>query len=186
MPTSEVTWSLSRASTHPTMVMVRVSFHIHRPSHSWNKAISNLTLKIQGQGHGYGQRARLHSQPSIQQTCFHFLSHQSDQQFLRNNYFKIWPWKIQAQGHGWGQRSRSHSWPSIQLMHFLFVSHQSDQKFLRYGQWIVWPWKRQNFAFRNSDMVPTSKYILKKLMTFKLYPIDDIIFAENLVTHGAR
>ena len=27
-------------------------FHVNQPSHSWNTAFPNLTLKIQGQGHG--------------------------------------------------------------------------------------------------------------------------------------
>ena len=93
-----------------------------------------LTLKfqLQGQGHGCGQRS--YNWPSIILTHFVFISHQSDQQFLRKSYFEIWPWNIQGQGHEFGQRSRSHIVPSIQPMHFLFISHQSDQPFLRYGQ----------------------------------------------------
>ena len=43
-----------------------------------------LTLKIQGQDHGYGQRSRSHSQPSIQLICFHVISHQSDR--TENNF----------------------------------------------------------------------------------------------------
>ena len=35
--------------------------------------------------------------------CFFFVSHQSDQQFLRHSYLEIWLWKIQRQGHGSGQ-----------------------------------------------------------------------------------
>ena len=106
-----------------------------------------LTLKLQGQGHGCGQRARSYSRPSIQSIRFLFISHQSDQQFLRYSYFEIWPWNIQCQGHELGQRSRSHIIPSIQPMHFLFVSYQSDQLFLRYGQNGVWPWKNTSEIF---------------------------------------
>ena len=99
------------------------------------KLFQTLTLKfqLQGQGHGYGQRARSYNRPSIILTHLVFISHQSDQQFLRWSYFEIWPWNIQGQGHEWGQRSSSHIGPNIQPMHFLFVSHQSDQPFLRYG-----------------------------------------------------
>ena len=108
------------------------------------KLFQTLTLKfqLQNQGHGCGQRARSYNRPSIILTHFVFISHQSDQQFLRKSYFEIWPWNIQGQGHEWGQRSRSHIVPSIQLMHFIFVSHQWDQPFLGYGQNSVWPWKK--------------------------------------------
>ena len=84
------------------------------------------TLKLQGQGHGCGQRAMSYSWPSTLLILFLFISHQSDQQFLRYSYFEIWPWNIQGQGHKWGRRWRSHIIPSIQPMHFLFISHQSD------------------------------------------------------------
>ena len=107
---------------------------------SWIKLIQTLTLKLQGQGHGCGQKARAYSRPSIILTNFLFISHQSDQQFLRYSYFEIWPWNIQGQGHEWGQRSRLHIISSLQPMHFLFVSHESDQPFLRYGQNSIWPW----------------------------------------------
>ena len=78
------------------------------------------TLKLQGQGHGCGQRAKSYSQPSILLIRFPFISHQSDQQFLRYKYFDIWPWNIQGQGHEGAQRSSTHIIPSIQTMHFLF------------------------------------------------------------------
>ena len=133
--------SLSGTSVYPTMVtLVNImvmngrlrsfAFHVNRPPHSWDKAISDL--KLQGQGHGCGQRARSYNQPIIILTHL-FISHQSDQQFLKYSYFEIWPWNLQSQGHEWGQRSRTHIVPSIQPMHFLFVSHQLDQTFLRYG-----------------------------------------------------
>ena len=40
--------------------------------------LQTLTLKLQGQSHGCGQRARPYSQPSIYFICFLFVSHQSD------------------------------------------------------------------------------------------------------------
>ena len=109
-----------------------------------------LTLLFKGQGHGCGQRARSYNRPSIILMHFLFISHQSDQQFLRESYFKIWPWNIQGQGYEWGQRSRSHIVPSIQPMHFLFTSHESDKPFLRYGQNSVWPWKNTSEMFKEN------------------------------------
>ena len=141
--------SLSGTSAHPTMVtqvniMVMngwlTSFRSLSIGHPIPeiKLFQTLTLKLQGQGHWCGQRARSYNRPSIILTHFLFISHQSDQRW---SYFEIWHWNIQGQGHEWGQRSRSHIVPSIQPMHFLFVSHQSDQPFVRYGQHSVWPWK---------------------------------------------
>ena len=47
------------------------------------KLFKTLTLKLQGQGHGCGQRVRSYNWPSIILTHFLFISHQSDQQFRR-------------------------------------------------------------------------------------------------------
>ena len=92
--------SLSNTSAHPTIVtlvnimvmngwLTSFSFHVNRTSHSWDKALSNSDLKLQGQGHECGQRARSYAQPSVLLIRFLFISYQSDQQFLRYSYFKI-------------------------------------------------------------------------------------------------
>ena len=49
------------------------------------KLFQTLTLKfqLQDQGHGCGQRARSYNRPSIISTHFVFISHHSDQQFLK-------------------------------------------------------------------------------------------------------
>ena len=52
------------------------------------RLFQTLTLKLQGQGHGCGQRARSYGQPSILSIRFLFISHQSDQKFLWYNYFE--------------------------------------------------------------------------------------------------
>ena len=91
------------------------------------RLFQTLTLKLQVQGHRFGQRAKSFSQPSILLIHFLFISHQSNQQFLKYRYFEIWPWHIKGQCHGWGQRSRSHIIHSIQPMHFIFVSHQFNR-----------------------------------------------------------
>ena len=143
--------SLSSTSAHPTMItLVNImvmngwltffSFHVNRPSHSWDKAIWEFDLETpRSRSWVLGKVGQ--SWTRILLICLLFSSHQSDQQFLRYSYFEIWPWNIQGQGHEWGQRSISHIILSIQLLHFLFISHQSDQPFLRYGQNSVWPWK---------------------------------------------
>ena len=67
------------------------------PSHSMSisppvteiRLFQILTLK-QGQGHVKWPRT------NVLLICFLFVLHQSDQQFLTNYCFKIWPWKIQV------------------------------------------------------------------------------------------
>ena len=39
--------------------------HENQTSNSWHTLFQNLTLKIQGQGHGWGKMSRSHNQPSI-------------------------------------------------------------------------------------------------------------------------
>ena len=157
--------SLSGTSAHPTMVtlvnfmvmngwLTSFSFHVNQPSHSWDQAISDPDLEIstpRSRSWVWSKGKVIQSaQYHIILTHFVFVSHQSDQQFLRKSYSEIWPWNIQGQGHEWGQRSRSHIVPSIQSMHFLFVSHQSDQPFLIYGQNSVWPWKNTSEIFKEN------------------------------------
>ena len=137
------------------------------------KQFQTLTLKLQDQGHGCDQGAMSHSRPSILSTRFLFISHQSDQQFLRYSYFEILPWNIQGQGHEWGQRSKSHIIHSIKPMNFLFVSHQSDQSFLRYGQNSVEHWKNISEIFKeicqnNSFQQKCSHQVINMTRTMKL------------------
>ena len=85
--------SLSGTSAHPTMVtqvnimvlngwLTPFSFHVNRPIPEI-KLFQTLTLKLQGQGHGCGERSRSHIVPRIKPMHFLFVSHQSDQPFLR-------------------------------------------------------------------------------------------------------
>ena len=53
----------------------------------------NLTLKIQGQGHGWGERWKSQSGCNILSTHIPFLPCQLVLPFLRYNIFKIWSWK---------------------------------------------------------------------------------------------
>ena len=53
----------------------------------------NLTLKIQGQGHGWGQSWKSQSGCNILSTYIAFVPCQSVHTFLRYSIFKVWPWK---------------------------------------------------------------------------------------------
>ena len=62
-----------------------------------------ITLKIQGQGHGWGQSSKLQSESNILSTHIPFVPCQWAFPFLRCSIFKISPWKskvkVIAEGH---------------------------------------------------------------------------------------
>ena len=60
------------------------------------RLFQNLTLKIQGQGHGRGQTHWLHLKAGIQSICLLFISWQLDHFWLRYGKFHIWPWKFKV------------------------------------------------------------------------------------------
>ena len=67
------------------------------------RLFQNLTLKIQGHGHGWGQSWKSQSGCNIISTHIPFITCQSTIPFLRYKIFQIWPWdskvKVIAQGH---------------------------------------------------------------------------------------
>ena len=85
--------------------LTSLSFHVNQPSHSIPEIwlFQNLTLKIQGQGHGRGERWNSLHGFNILSTHIPFVPCQSALPFLRYSIFKILTLKIQGQGHGWGR-----------------------------------------------------------------------------------
>ena len=57
------------------------------------RLFQNMTLKIQGQGHGWGQSWKTQSGCNILSTHIPFVPCQSALPFLRYSILKIWPWK---------------------------------------------------------------------------------------------
>ena len=57
------------------------------------RLFQNVTLKIQGQGHGWGEPWKSQSGCNILSPHIHFVPCQSALPFLRYIIFKIWPWK---------------------------------------------------------------------------------------------
>ena len=86
--------------------------------------LSNLDLENWGSGSWVWSTDKV-GPASCRFASFSFHINQQ-QQFLRYNYFQIWPWKIQVHSHGWGQRWRLHHWRSIQPINFLFLLCQSN------------------------------------------------------------
>ena len=57
------------------------------------RLFQNLTLKINGQGHGWGHSLKSQCGSNILSTHIPFVPCQSALPFLRYSIFKIWPWK---------------------------------------------------------------------------------------------
>ena len=93
------------------------SFHVNRPPHSWDEAISDSDLETPRSRSWVWSKGKVIHLAQYLINSLPFISHQSDQQFLRYSYFEILPRNIQGQG----QRSRSHIISSVQPMHYLFV-----------------------------------------------------------------
>ena len=68
----------------------------------------NLTLKIQGQGHGWGGHWKSQHGSNILLTYIPLIPCQSAIPFLRYDFFKIWPWKSKVKVIGEGTLKLSH------------------------------------------------------------------------------
>ena len=146
-PTSESPQSLSGTSTHPTMVtlvntmvmngwLTSFSFHVNRPSQSWDKAISDSDLEIstpRSRSWVWSKGKVIQSaQYHINSPRFHFTSITPtipQIELFRNLTLK------HPRSRSWVRSKVKVTYCTQCLMHFLFVSHQSDHlPFLRYGQ----------------------------------------------------
>ena len=100
--------------------------------------IKNLTLKIQGQSHGWGQSFKSQFGPNIWLTHILLVPCQSTPLFLPMiELFKNFTFKIQCQSYS----SRSHSRCNILATCIPFVPCWSSHPFLRCSYLKNWPWK---------------------------------------------
>ena len=120
--------------------LTSLSFHVNRPSHSWDTTFQNLTLKIPGQGHGWGQSWKSQSGCNILSTHA-FRSMSIGSTIPEIQHFQNLTLKIQGQGHWWGGHWKSQHGSNILSTHTPFISCQSAIPFLRYGFFKIWPWK---------------------------------------------
>ena len=134
--------------------------NVNRPSHSEIQLFQNLTMKIHGQGHVWGQRSRSSLTFKIQRSQLWSSSNPlvtfeawSSIDMFAFSFVAIGPLlaeiseipyltlKIQGQGHRQGQTRWSHLRPRVQSLCLLFVSWQSDHLWLRHSKFYIWPWK---------------------------------------------
>ena len=105
------------------------------------RLFQNLTLKIKGQGHGWGHGSKSQCGSNILLAHIPFIPCQSGIPFLSYDIFKIWPWKsrvkvmgeVTVQSHNVGLAS----YRLISLsFHVNQASHSRVTTFLK-----IWPWK---------------------------------------------
>ena len=92
------------------------------------RLFQNLTLKIKGQGHGWGHSSKSQCGSNILSAHIPFIPCQSGIPFLSYDFFKIWPWKsrvkvmgeVSVQSHNVGLTSY---WLTSLSFHVNQVSH---------------------------------------------------------------
>ena len=121
--------------------LTSLSFHVNRPSHSWDTTFSKFDLEnprsrswVKGKS-----KATTWVQHSIDSLPFHPMSIGHPIPELR--LFQNLTLKIQGQGHGWGESSKSQCGCNFLSTHIPFVPCQSALPFLRYNIFKIWPWK---------------------------------------------
>ena len=101
----------------------------------------NLTLKIQGQGQGWGQSWKSQHGSNIQSTHMPFRSMSIGHPITALWLFQNLTLKIKGQGHGWGQGWKSQHGSNSPSTHIPFVPCQSGIPFLSKDFFKIWPWK---------------------------------------------
>ena len=131
-------WPKSKPIVHPTLYPTQISFIPCRSTFPFLKyAIKNLTLKIQGEGHGWGQGLKSQLESNILSTHILLVPCQSTLLLIKV-FFKIWPSKSKVI---FSHSSKSHIRYNILWTHILFVPYQSALSFLGYSYFKIWRWK---------------------------------------------
>ena len=99
------------------------------------RLFQNLTLKIKGQGNGWGKSWKSQHGSNIQSTHIPFVPCQSGIPFLSYDFFKIWPWKSRVKVMG-GVTVQTHNvgltsyWLTSLSFHVKRASHSWVTTFL--------------------------------------------------------
>ena len=168
--------SLSGTSPHVTMVtevnimvvngwLTSFSFIINRPSHSWNKAISDSDLEIPRSRSWLSSKGKV-----IQSAQYHINSLPFHSTSIRPTVPEIELFRNLTLNH---PKSRSWVRSKVKVIYFTqcptnalpFISHQSDQPFLRYGQNSVW--SSSTFPQTHIFFVPNIKGLAQMVLTWE-------------------
>ena len=145
----------------------------------------NLTLKIQGQGHGWGECWKSQSGCNILSIHITFIPCQSSLPFLRYSIFKIWPWKSKVKVMGEVDiESHKVDVTSYRLTSLSFYvnppSHSWDTTFSKFDlenprqrSWVRWPLKVTPWVQHSIDSHPINSMSIG-------HPIPEIWLFQNL------
>ena len=121
--------------------LTSLSFHVNRPSHSWDTTFSKFDLE--------NPRSRSWKRWTFKSTTWvqHFVASNPFRSMSicppisEIQHFQNLTLKIQGQGHGWSGHWKSQSACNILSTHIPFLPCQSAIPFLRYDFFKFWPWK---------------------------------------------
>ena len=121
--------------------LTSLSFHVDRPCHSWDTAISKFDVENSRSRSWVRSKLKVITwvQHSVDSHPFHSMSigHPIPELWLFQNLTL----KIKGQGHGWGHSSKSQCGSNILSTHIRFVPCQSGIPFLSYDFFKIWPWR---------------------------------------------
>ena len=121
--------------------LTSLSFHVNRPSHSWDTTFSKFDLENPRWRSWVRWTLKVTAwvQHSIDSYPFNSMSigHPIPEIWLFQNFTS----KIQGQGHGWRECWKSQRGCKVLSIHIAFVPCQSALPFLRYSIFKIWPWK---------------------------------------------
>ena len=149
------------------------------------RLFQNLTLQIQGQGHGWGQSWKSQSGCSILSTRIPFIPCQSAIPFLRYDFFKIWPWKskvkvmveVKVESHKVGVASYGLTSFSFHVKRSSYSWDTAFSKFdlenPRSRSWVRWRLKVTTWVQHSIDSHPFNSMSIS-------HPIPEIWLFQNL------
>ena len=135
------------------MLYTQTDWTIHRAA--W----SQLTLKIQDQGYGWGQRSKSQCESTpIDSNPFGSMS--MGHPIPEIQHFQKLTLKILGQGHSWRSQSRYNTL----LTHIPFLPCRLDLPFLEYSHLKIWYWKfkvkiMSEVKVENHNMGPTFNWL---------------------------
>ena len=121
--------------------LTSLSFHVNRPSHSWETTFSKLDLENPRSRSWV--RGKLKVTTWVQHSIYSHPIHPMSigHPIPEIQHFQNLTLKIQGQGHGWGQSWKSQSGCNILSTYIPFIPCQSTLPLLRYSIFKIWPWK---------------------------------------------
>ena len=149
--------------------LISLWFHVDRPCHSWDTAISKFDVENSRYGSCMGEvKAESHNMgPTFSPlTSLSFHVDRASRSWVMT--FQNLILKIQGQGHGWGHNSKSQGGSNILSTHIPFLLCQSALPFLSYDffQHLTLKFKGQGYGWGHSSKSQSGSKILSTHISF--------------------